>query len=238
MMMHCERSTRRLSPRVKVALSRIPSSSCHSESEAFSISSNSRIESFRVVGVPLVERFLGEQRMGFAVAQVARRRADQLGDFVGVLKFGAVNLDAGARVAEEGLGHGFDDPGFPRAGGAEEQQIANWTSRRIQSRQKHLVDFDHFLDGLVLTDDSAAKGAFKLSGIIAAARRVKHGVDDGFHRVCGPFFLSWARIVLGERVPPSRNERATNFVTSPSFWQCDYCKPLAIPGEPLIPNCL
>ena len=46
MMMHCERSTRRLSPSVKVALSRMPSSSCQSESDAFSISSNSRIESF------------------------------------------------------------------------------------------------------------------------------------------------------------------------------------------------
>ena len=46
MMMHCDRSTRRLSPSVNVALSRIPSSSCHSESDAFSISSNSRIESF------------------------------------------------------------------------------------------------------------------------------------------------------------------------------------------------
>ena len=46
MMMHCDRSTRRLSPKVSVALSRMPSSSCQSESLAFSISSNSRIESF------------------------------------------------------------------------------------------------------------------------------------------------------------------------------------------------
>ena len=46
MMMQLERSTRRLSPSVSVALSRIPSSSCHRESEAFSISSKSRIESF------------------------------------------------------------------------------------------------------------------------------------------------------------------------------------------------
>jgi len=35
MMMQLERSTRRLSPSVNVALSRIPSSNCHSESEAF-----------------------------------------------------------------------------------------------------------------------------------------------------------------------------------------------------------
>src|SRR5207245_11205314 len=37
-----DRSTRRLSPSVSVALSKIPSSNCHSASEAFSISSNRR----------------------------------------------------------------------------------------------------------------------------------------------------------------------------------------------------
>ena len=42
----CDRSTRRLSPSVSVALSRIPSSNCHSASDAFSISSNSRKLSF------------------------------------------------------------------------------------------------------------------------------------------------------------------------------------------------
>ena len=106
------------------------------------------------------------------MAQISRRRADQLGDFVRVLKFSAVDLDAGAGVAEQSFGHGFDHPGFARTGGPEEQKVSNRTARRIQARQKHLVDFDHFLDGLVLTDDSAAKGAFKLSGIIGAARGV------------------------------------------------------------------
>ena len=46
MMMTCDKSTRRLSPSVSVALSRMPNSNCHSESDAFSISSNSRIDSF------------------------------------------------------------------------------------------------------------------------------------------------------------------------------------------------
>src|SRR3989442_11321625 len=41
-----DRSTRRLSPSVSVALSKIPSSNCHSASEAFSISSNNRKLSF------------------------------------------------------------------------------------------------------------------------------------------------------------------------------------------------
>ena len=42
----CDKSTRRLSPSVNVALSKIPNSNCHRESEAFSISSKSKKESF------------------------------------------------------------------------------------------------------------------------------------------------------------------------------------------------
>ena len=42
----CDKSTRRLSPSVKVALSNMPSSNCHRASAAFSISSNSKKLSF------------------------------------------------------------------------------------------------------------------------------------------------------------------------------------------------
>ncbi len=122
--------------------------------------------------MPLVQGFLREQGMSFAMAQISRRRADQLRNFVRVLKFGAVDLDAGAGIAEQGFRHRLDHPGLTGAGRTEEQKVANWTSRRIQSCQEHLVDFDHFLDGLVLTDDSAAKGAFKLPGIIGATSGV------------------------------------------------------------------
>src|ERR1700676_1192929 len=151
--------------------------------------------------------------MGLTMAQVTRRRADQFRDLVRVLKFGAVNFDTGAGVAEQRFGHGFDDPGFSRTGGPEKQKVSNRTARRIQSRQKHLVDFDHFLDGLVLTDDSAAKGAFELSGIIGAARWVQHGVDDGFHIGSGPAFSFRGPRTAGKSGPPSRYERRTNFVT-------------------------
>ena len=87
---------------------------------------------------------------------------------------------------------------LPEPVGPRNKQIANGTARRIQARQKHLVNFDHFLDGLVLTDDSAAKGAFKFSGIIGAARRVEHRVDVGFHMGSGPVLPFWARALTGE----------------------------------------
>lgn len=76
-MMHGERSTRRLSPRVRVALSKIPSSSYHSAPDVFSISSKSRMESFCFAGVPLVQLFLGQERTRVAVPEIARMRADQ-----------------------------------------------------------------------------------------------------------------------------------------------------------------
>ncbi len=150
---HCERSTRRLSPSVSVALSRMPSSSCQRASEAFSISSNSRMRELQLLGMPLVQRLLRKQRMGFAVSEVSGGRADQLGDFVRVLELGAIDLDQGARIAEQALRPGLDHAGFARTGGPEKQQVPNRTVRRIQPRQEHLVDLSDFFDGGVLTDD-------------------------------------------------------------------------------------
>src|SRR5207302_9950190 len=72
-----------------------------------------------LVGLPLVERFLGEQRMRLAVTQIARRRADQLCDLVRVLEFRAVNLDTGARITEQRLRHRLDYTGLARAGRTE-----------------------------------------------------------------------------------------------------------------------
>src|SRR5258708_32920519 len=52
------------------------------------------------VGVPLVQGFLGQQRMGFPVPQIAWRRANQFGDLVAVLEFRAIDSDGGPWVPE------------------------------------------------------------------------------------------------------------------------------------------
>ena len=116
----CDRSTRRLSPSVNVALSRIPSSNCHSASEAFSISSNSRKRQLQLVRVTRRQRFLRDQRMRFAMPQVAWRRADQLGDFVRVLEFRAIHLDHRARIAEQNFRRRFHDARLARTRRAQE----------------------------------------------------------------------------------------------------------------------
>ena len=110
--------------------------------------------------------------MSLAMAQISRRRADELGDFVRVLELGAINLDAGASVAEQSLGHRFHNPRLARTRGSKKQQIAHRASWRIQSRQKHLVDLHNLLNSRLLPHDFAGKRSLKLTGILAAATRV------------------------------------------------------------------
>src|SRR5437868_4292990 len=136
--------------------------------------------------MPLVERFLRQQRMGFAVAQITGRRTDQLSDLVAVLEFGAVDLDAGARVTEERLRHRLDDPGLTRASGAQEKQVSYRTSGRIQTRQKHLVDLGDLLNGIVLSDNLAPQKGFKLLRVVATSAGIKRGIKTGSHKLYRP----------------------------------------------------
>ena len=50
--------------------------------------------------------------MGLAVAQVAWRRANQLGDFVRVLELRAINLDYRAGVSKQDFRGRFHDSGL------------------------------------------------------------------------------------------------------------------------------
>ena len=92
---HCERSTRRLSPSVKRGLVEDAEQQLPQRVRGLFDFVEQQDRELQLLGVPLVERFLREQRMGLAMAQVSRRRADQLGDLVRVLELGAVDLDAG-----------------------------------------------------------------------------------------------------------------------------------------------
>ncbi len=76
---------------------------------------------------------------------------------------------------------------FPDPVGPRNKQIADRPSRRIQSRQKHLIDFDHLFQRGVLADDLAAQGLVKISGVSTAAGGIEHCVKDGFHSGRFPF---------------------------------------------------
>src|ERR1043166_354440 len=103
--------------------------------------------------------------MRLAVAKETRRGADQFGDFVGVLKLGAIYLDACARVAEQRLRQRFNHAGLARPGRPQEKQISYGPSRRIQSRQEHLVNLYHFFYCRVLANNLAAWSSFTISGL-------------------------------------------------------------------------
>ncbi len=120
------------------------------------------------LGVILRERFLRDQRMRLAVPQISRRRADQLRNFVRVLKFGAVHFDHRARIAEQHFGRGFDDARFARARRPEEQQVPHRTSRRVQARAKHLVQIHHGLHRFVLPHDLPPQPRFEIPRLHAA----------------------------------------------------------------------
>src|SRR5579863_2719692 len=110
--------------------------------------------------------------MRFPVAEVTRGRANDLGDFVGVLELGAVDLDDGARAAEENFGGGFDDARFAGAGGAEEEQVADGPAGRVESSGEDLEQFDERLNAVVLAYDLRAQGILEFNGVRAADTRI------------------------------------------------------------------
>ena len=129
---------------------------------------------FHVVGVHAIEILLRQHRRSFAMAQVSRRRANQLRDFVRMLKLGAVDLHDRVRVAIKNFGGGFDHASFSGAGRSEKQHRADRPVGRIHARQKNLVQAAHAADCAFLTDDARVKPLFK----ILSARALLIGIEE------------------------------------------------------------
>ena len=70
--------------------------------------------------VVLIQRLLTQQRLGFAMPQVAGRRADQLSDFVTMLEFRAVDLDHRGRITQQDFRGGLYNASFACSAGTEE----------------------------------------------------------------------------------------------------------------------
>ena len=187
MMMQLERSTRRLSPRVSVALSRIPSSNCQSESEAFSISSKSRIESFSFSvchwlsaswvsrgWVSRCPRYPGGEPISLAISWECWNSAQSI-----LMQARASPKRDSATASTTRV--------LPEPVGPRNSRLPTGRPWRIQPGQKHLIDFRDLLDRLVLPHNLAAQGGFKVAGVVAAAARIQHGCKVRSHRF-GPLF--------------------------------------------------
>ena len=72
------------------------------------------------------------------MTQVARGRADQLGDFMLQLELAAVDLDHVLFRAVQRVGQRFDGLGFAGAGGSEQQENAHGTTFRSEASLEHL----------------------------------------------------------------------------------------------------
>lgn len=44
----------------------------------------------------------------------------------------------------------------------------DWTTRRIHPCQKHLIETDHFFEGIVLSNYFATEGCFEVTSVITA----------------------------------------------------------------------
>ena len=108
----------------------------------------------RVFGVHAIEILLRQHRAGFTMSQITRRRTDQLGYLVRVLKLGAVNPDNCIRVAEENLGSGFNDARFAGSCRPQEEHRTDRLVGRIHARQEDLIKVARLSYGALLTDNA------------------------------------------------------------------------------------
>jgi hypothetical protein len=131
-----------------------------------------------------IQYFLTQERVRFAMSEISGGRADELGDLVTVLKFGAVYFDHGGGIADEGFSGGFDHTSLAGAGGPEEQEVSDGAAGAIHACQKHLIDVDDLLDRLFLTDNPPAQIAVQLFRIMTRPGRVEFLIQS--HRVRPP----------------------------------------------------
>src|SRR5258708_21541736 len=111
--------------------------------------------------------------MGFAVPQISRRRTNQLRDFMRMLEFRAIDLDNRSGIAKQYFGGGFHDTRLAGTGRSEEQQVADWPPRRVQSRAEHLIQVYQRLHAFFLADDLCPQRPFKVTSIVAADAGIK-----------------------------------------------------------------
>src|SRR5216683_3936418 len=111
--------------------------------------------------------------MRLAMPQVSWGRANQLGNFMRVLKFRAIYLNHGAGVAKENFRSRFHDTRLPRACRPKKQQIPYRAAWRVQSSAKDLVQVHQRLDTLFLSDDLPSQRGLEIDRIRAALAGVE-----------------------------------------------------------------
>src|ERR1700730_17495684 len=111
--------------------------------------------------------------MRLPVPEGSRGRPDELRNFMGVLELGAVHPNDRSRIAEQHFRCGFYQASLARTSWTKEQQVPDWTPRRIQTGAKHLVQIHHRLHRFVLPDDLMAQFGLEIPRLLASLAHVK-----------------------------------------------------------------
>src|SRR6267142_1402824 len=119
--------------------------------------------------------------MGYAVAQIARRSANQLGNFVGVLELRAIDLDHRAGIPKKDFRGRFHNARLSRTGRTEEQQVTHRTAGRVQSGAEHLEHVNEGLHTFFLPYDLCAQGSVEITRVGASDGWIQLLADGGFH---------------------------------------------------------
>src|SRR5205807_4343809 len=116
----------------------------------------------------LRQSLLRDQRVRLPVPQVPRRRANQLGNLMRVLKLGAIHLDHRPRVPEQYLRRGFHNVRLPRPARPQEEQVAHRAPLLAHPRAEHLVEIHQSANAFFLADDLTAQRGVELLRFNAA----------------------------------------------------------------------
>ena len=100
-----------------------------------------------------IQLLLRQHRLGFAVAQVSGRRADQFGDLVLHLELAAIHLENVLLAAVQHVGQRFDGLGLAGTSRSQQQEHTHRAAFRRQAGLEHLNVRDNHPRGGGLADD-------------------------------------------------------------------------------------
>src|ERR1041384_6697194 len=104
------------------------------------------------------------------MTKIARRRSDQFGDLVGVLKLCAVDLDNRVAISEKDIRGGLNHVSLTRAGWSEKEHRAPRPSRVRHPRLEDLIERTDCANGSILADYSCPESIFEPLGDRALRR--------------------------------------------------------------------
>ena len=107
------------------------------------------------------------QQSAFLVSHVSRRRAVEQGHGVLLLEFGHVEADEGRLVAEEEGGQGLRQFRLTGSRGTQEEEGAHGLAFLVEARTRLEDRVQHFLHGVVLSDDALLQHIFGAEQAVA-----------------------------------------------------------------------